>query len=60
MTRKGAFLDLLFVNRDGLVDEVVIGIWFCHRNDGIVELKISDDARKTFGTCYPGIWESRL
>ncbi|GAB0203307.1 hypothetical protein GRJ2_002796300 [Grus japonensis] len=46
-TRKGALLDLLLVNREGLVGEVAIGGRLGHSDHEVVEFKIFGDRRKT-------------
>ncbi|GAB0207049.1 ubiquitin-associated protein 1 [Grus japonensis] len=46
-TRKGALLDLLLVNREGLVGEVAIGGCLGHSDHEVVEFKIFGDRRKT-------------
>ena len=46
-TRKGALLDLLFVNREGLVGEVVIGGCLGHSNHAVAEFQIIGNRRKT-------------
>ena len=47
-TRKGALLDLVFVNREGLMGEVVIGGCLGHSDHEVVEFQIiGDDRRKT-------------
>ncbi|GAB0190604.1 hypothetical protein GRJ2_001525700 [Grus japonensis] len=45
--RKGALLDLLLVNREGLVGEVAIGGCLGHSDHEVVEFKIFGDRRKT-------------
>ncbi|GAB0206625.1 mitochondrial enolase superfamily member 1 [Grus japonensis] len=45
--RKGALLDLLLVNREGLVGEVAIGGRLGHSDHEVVEFKIFGDRRKT-------------
>lgn len=45
-TRKGALLDLLFVNRDNIMCEVMIGGCLGHSNHEMVEFKIFGDMRK--------------
>ena len=47
LTRKGALLDLLFVNRKGLVGKVVIGGCLGHSDHDVVEFQIVGDRRKT-------------
>ncbi|GAB0205531.1 hypothetical protein GRJ2_003018700 [Grus japonensis] len=47
LTRKGVLLDLLFVNRDGLMGEGMIGGCLGHKDDDIVEFKIFGNMRKT-------------
>ena len=37
-TREGALLDLLFVNREGLVDDVVVGGQLRHSDHEIIDL----------------------
>ena len=44
-TRKGALLDLLLENREGLVGDVAIG--GCHSDHEVVEFRIYGDRRKT-------------
>ena len=46
-TRKGALLDLLLVNREGLVSEVAIGGHLGHSDHEAVKFKIFGDRRKT-------------
>ena len=46
-TRKGSLLDLLFVNKEGLMGEVVIGGCLDHSDHEIVEFQIIGDRRKT-------------
>ncbi|GAB0186493.1 hypothetical protein GRJ2_001114600 [Grus japonensis] len=46
-TRKGALLDLLLVNREGLMGEVAIGGRLGHSDHEVVEFKIFGDRRKT-------------
>ena len=46
-TRKGALLDLLLENREGLVEDVAIGGCLGHSDHGAVEFKIFGDRRKT-------------
>lgn len=46
LTRKGALLDLLLVNREGLVSEEVIGGCLEQSNHEANESKISVDRRK--------------
>ena len=46
-TRKGALLDLLLRNREGLVGNVVIGGRLGHSVHEAVEFKIFGDRRKT-------------
>lgn len=46
-TRKGALLDLLLVNREGLVGKMVIGGCLGHNDQEVVEFKIFGDRRKT-------------
>ena len=43
---KGGVLDLLFVNREGLLGEVVIGGWLGHSDQEVVKLQIIGDRRK--------------
>ena len=45
-TRKGALLDLLFVNREGLMGKVVIGGCLGHSDHEVVEFQIIGDRRK--------------
>ncbi|KAM9591477.1 uncharacterized protein ACIBXB_006274 [Morphnus guianensis] len=47
LTRKGALLDLLFVNREGLMGEVVIGGCLGHSDHEVVEVQIVGNRRKT-------------
>ncbi|RMC19574.1 hypothetical protein DUI87_03132 [Hirundo rustica rustica] len=47
LTRKDALLDLLLVNREGLVREVEIGNCLGHSNHKAIEFKISVDRRKS-------------
>lgn len=46
MTRKGALLDLLVVNRYGLTGEVMIGGCLGHSGHEMVEFKFFGDRRK--------------
>ncbi|GAB0180024.1 hypothetical protein GRJ2_000467700 [Grus japonensis] len=46
-TRKGALLDLLLMNREGLMGEVAIGGHLGHSDHEVVEFKIFGDRRKT-------------
>ncbi|GAB0176455.1 mitochondrial enolase superfamily member 1 [Grus japonensis] len=46
-TRKGALLDLLLMNREGLMGEVAIGGCLGHSDHEVVEFKIFGDSRKT-------------
>ena len=46
-TRKGALLDLLLENREGLVGDVVIGGRLGHSDHEVVEFKIYGDRRKS-------------
>ena len=45
-TREGALLDLLFVNREGLVDDVVVGSRLGHSDHEIIEFSILREARR--------------
>ena len=45
-TREGALLDLLFVNREGLVDDVVVGGRLGHSDHEIIEFSILREARR--------------
>ena len=45
-TREGALLDLLFVNREGLVDEVAVGGRLGHSDHEIMEFSILREARR--------------
>ena len=45
-TREGALLDLLFVNREGLVDDVEVGGRLGHSDHEIVEFSILREARR--------------
>ena len=45
-TREGALLDLLFVNREGLVDDVAVGGRLGHSDHEIMEFSILRDAWK--------------
>ena len=47
MTRKGALLDLLFVNREGLMGQVVIGGCLGHSDHEVFDFQIVCDRRKT-------------
>lgn len=53
LTRKPAILDLLFVNREGLVDDVVIGGHLGYSDHEVVKLKI-------FGNLPPKPQQSRF
>ena len=44
--REGALLDLLFVNREGLVDDVVVGGQLGHSDHEIIEFSILREARR--------------
>ncbi|GAB0202528.1 mitochondrial enolase superfamily member 1 [Grus japonensis] len=46
-TRKGALLDLLLMNREGLLGEMAIGGCLGHSDHEVVEFKIFGDRRKT-------------
>jgi len=46
-TRKGALLDLLLENREGLVGDVAIGGHLGHNDHEVVEFEIFGDRRKT-------------
>ena len=45
-TREGALLDLLFVNREGLVDDVAVEGRLEHSDHEIIEFSILRDARR--------------
>ena len=45
-TREGALLDLLFVNREGLVDDVAVGGRLGHSDHEIIEFSILREARR--------------
>ena len=45
-TREGAVLDALYVNREGLVDDVVVGGRLGHSDHEIIEFSILRDARR--------------
>ena len=45
-TREGALLDLLFVNREGLVDDVVVGGQQRHNDHEIIEFSILRKAKR--------------
>ena len=45
-TRDSALLDLLFVNREGLVDDVAVGGRLGHSNHEIIEFSILREARR--------------
>ncbi|GAB0177896.1 hypothetical protein GRJ2_000254900 [Grus japonensis] len=47
LTRKGALLDLLLMNREGLMGELAIGGCLGHSDHEVVEFKIFGDRRKT-------------
>lgn len=47
LMRQGALLDLLFVNREDLVVELVIGGSFGHSDHEVVEFKIFGDKKKS-------------
>ena len=47
LTRRGALLDLLFVNREGLAGQVVIGGCLGHSDHKEVEFQIVGNRRKT-------------
>lgn len=54
-TRNGALLDLLSVNREGLVSEAVIGDCLSHSDREVVEFQIGGGKRKTVSkTSTPG------
>ena len=45
-TREGALLDLLFVNREGLLDDVVVGGRLGHSDHEIIEFSVLREARR--------------
>ena len=45
-TREGALLDLVFVNREGLVDDVAVGGRLGHSDHEIIEFSILRETRK--------------
>lgn len=47
MIRKGALLDLIFVNRESLMDEMVISAHHGNGDHEVVKFKILGDRRKT-------------
>ncbi|KAF1487797.1 hypothetical protein FQV18_0002667, partial [Eudyptula minor novaehollandiae] len=47
LSKKGALLDLLFVNRDGCMGEVMVGGCLVHSDHETVEFKIFGNTRKT-------------
>lgn len=49
LSGKDSLLDLLFVNRDGVVGEVMISDYPGHNDDEIFELKFFVNMRKTVG-----------
>jgi len=54
--RKDALLDLLFVNREGLVGDVMVGGCLGHSDREIVEC----NEKKAQQSCYPGLPESEF
>ena len=59
-TRKDALLDLLFVNREGLVGDVMVGGCLGHSDHEMVEFKIFSVMRKKGQhSCHPGHQESK-
>ena len=60
-TTEGAPLDLLFVNREGLVGDVMVGGRLGHSNHKII--RVFDSRRSKEGdqqNCYLGLLEGRL
>ena len=45
-TREGALLDLVFVNREGLVDDVAVGGRLGHSDHEIIQCSILREARR--------------
>ena len=54
-TRKDALLDLLFVNREGLVEDVMVGGCLGHSDHKMVEFKVFSVMRKRTAELLPWI-----
>lgn len=52
-TRRGAVLDLLFANRDGLVGGVVVGGHLGQSDHEIIEFLIFDEIRRNISRTLP-------
>ena len=57
-TREGALLDLLFVNREGLVDNVAVGGRLGHSDHEIIVLYSYRGQERGQQNCHPGLPKS--